>query len=246
MKITKVVDSIYGIDSDKYGLIFASFNRDTDKKQIRKIYDAIIREEDIDPIIVDKSSLVIIDGQHRYKAACVAWENDIEFTLKVIFKDCVDHEKLVESTITYNNCRKNWGVYQYLHCWAEEGIEDYKLLLSIFNDNKIYLRTKYSALITLLSLNGGCDDYRDGNFKIGNLDFNMAILEELLTISKAIGNTNILKPTLIRYYNSRLAGCDMEKRAEVLAKTIPMLHKTSTPPDTLAGWKEVFEECNIF
>ena len=38
----------------------------------------------------------------------------------------------------------------------------------------------------------------------------------------------------------------MEKRAEVLAKTIPMLHKTSTPPDTLAGWKEVFEECNIF
>lgn len=33
LKITKVVDSIYGIDSDKYGLIFASFNRDTDKNK---------------------------------------------------------------------------------------------------------------------------------------------------------------------------------------------------------------------
>lgn len=249
-KIEKELYPIYGIDSDEYGLILDSSNRKVDSKQVKKLVKAMMNKEEIDPIFVDAETLIIVDGQHRYEAAKLLWKAGNKFTLPVQLRNYEGRYGIVHGMMICNNGRKNWGVPEFLHCWANEGKEDYITLLGTFDEHKKYLKNRYKVLVTLLSLNGGNDDYREGDFKIGDFTKNMEVLDELEQVSDALGNGNIFKPTIVQLYSKNLDTWKISNpdsdRQEVLNKARLTLANIDTPPDTRKEWTKVFEEANLF
>lgn len=51
-------------------VIISSSSTVNDLKHVARIKEAMKRGETIPPIIIDKSTKLIIDGQHRFMAAC--------------------------------------------------------------------------------------------------------------------------------------------------------------------------------
>lgn len=69
-----VVASVLGIQSPS-GLQLIHGNRTvTDLKHVAKIKEAMKRGEIVPPIIIDKLTKLIIDGQHRFMAAAIGKE----------------------------------------------------------------------------------------------------------------------------------------------------------------------------
>lgn len=69
-----VVASVLGIQSPS-GLQLIHRNRTvTDLKHVAKIKEAMKRGEIVPPIIIDKLTKLIIDGQHRFMAAAIGKE----------------------------------------------------------------------------------------------------------------------------------------------------------------------------
>lgn len=76
-----VVASVLGIQSPS-GLQLIHGNRTvTDLKHVAKIKEAMKRGEIVPPIIIDKLTKLIIDGQHRFMAACELWREGNSYTL---------------------------------------------------------------------------------------------------------------------------------------------------------------------
>lgn len=69
----KVVANIYGTESCNNLQLINGNRAVNDLKHIAKIKEAMKRGEFIPPIIIDKLTKLIIDGQHRFMAACELW-----------------------------------------------------------------------------------------------------------------------------------------------------------------------------
>lgn len=66
----KVVANVYGIESCNNLQLINGNRAVNDLKHVARIKEAMKRGETIPPIIIDKSTKLIIDGQHRFMAAC--------------------------------------------------------------------------------------------------------------------------------------------------------------------------------
>lgn len=104
------------------------FNRDVRASHIKEIAKGILNEsgmENFPPIVVDASTMNILDGQHRYEAVKQLWEQGYDYTIPVIFKDLAgwseDEEKFL--IVTLNNNSKGWGNTDYAGSLSKLGNE---------------------------------------------------------------------------------------------------------------------------
>lgn len=131
-------------------LVFMSdYNRPIDSHHVNQIKLALRslfdKGEVIEPIIVDRQSLSIVDGQHRYSAfrkiledVNISSEIKSKITLPAIFADIDDP---AEAAMQYNSSRKNWTIADYVHYKVGKGDLQYIRLQHFCDDNANYLYT---------------------------------------------------------------------------------------------------------
>ena len=118
------VELVYSINTNVF--TFINGNRQVkDVKHIDSIAAAMRRGDFIPPIIVDESTGTIIDGQHRYQAACNLWKKGIEYNLLVMY---VDYPNPLLAAIKYNNNSKKWTTENYVNAYIADGNYSYVLL----------------------------------------------------------------------------------------------------------------------
>lgn len=79
----------------------------------------------VPPIIVDAATDEIVDGQHRYQAACELWNEGLEYTLLAVYHN---YGNALEAAITYNNKSKGWKTADYVRAYISQGNTSYILL----------------------------------------------------------------------------------------------------------------------
>lgn len=119
----EVVDHIYGTRKDLFQIIVG--NRALDPVHVRKIRKAMLAGSIIPEIIVDKTTMGIVDGQHRHAAAVLLWDEGIPYCLRYILKD---YDDPVQAAIDYNTNNKGWNAKAFVNSKIARGDEDYKLL----------------------------------------------------------------------------------------------------------------------
>ena len=110
-------------------LKFKESNRAINRTHVEKIKESIKKHG----FLEDKAILVdedfnILDGQHRFMA-CI--ELDIEPIYKVIQN--ADKNLMID----LNSTQSSWGMMDYIHYFASQGIESYQWLSSFMEKNKI-------------------------------------------------------------------------------------------------------------
>ena len=130
----EVVAQIYKITSDV--LKFLPGNRLIIEKHSDEIKQAIINGENMPPIIVDRKTLYIIDGQHRYEGFLKALDEGYDVYLEVIFKD---FENPVDAARIYNTKSVNWKTADFVYSGISLEMDNYKKL-AIFCDTHPYLK----------------------------------------------------------------------------------------------------------
>lgn len=124
-KNTIVVASVLGIQSPS-GLQLIHGNRTvTDLKHVAKIKEAMKRGEIVPPIIIDKLTKLIIDGQHRFMAACELWREGNSYILSYLE---FEFENPLLSAIRYNSNSKKWSTADYVKAYIVDGRESYDIL----------------------------------------------------------------------------------------------------------------------
>lgn len=118
MKITKEnVDykRIYDLskaDCEELGIVLNGV-RLTDKKHIKEICDPILNSNPyISCIEVDINTMGVVDGQHRFEAYKIAWDNGYNGTMEVRFLDIPQeiHNEVVRDKNIHS---KNWTIKDY-------------------------------------------------------------------------------------------------------------------------------------
>lgn len=104
---------------------------------VKKIAHAMMHPENdqvdgfLAPIIVDKNTKMIVDGQHRYFAAMELWKESIPYALSVCY---YDFSNPLLAAIHFNNTSKRWTQENYVQAWIADGKKQYQLLKSFVHD----------------------------------------------------------------------------------------------------------------
>ena len=127
IKVTKEnVDYHYIYEMNKEDNVSLKFNgiRVIDKKHVKKIVKDIIdgNVKCMAPIEVNINNFGVMDGQHRLAAAQTAWEQGIDFTLEVIFRDLPIEEES-DVVVKKNTSQKSWNQKDFKHKLLVEGNE---------------------------------------------------------------------------------------------------------------------------
>jgi hypothetical protein len=131
---TNPVNNMYKINYSC--LKFVSGNRQTeDVKHISNIEESMKRGDFIPPILVDEKTLTIIDGQHRYLAACNIWKKGGNYDLNIIL-DNFDNPLL--AAINYNGSSKKWNTEDYIDAYIEDGRKSFELLKTFCDTHSLF------------------------------------------------------------------------------------------------------------
>lgn len=124
----RIVDHVYGTTSDIFGLMRG--NRDIKESHVNKLYKAAMKGAKFPPIIVDRKTLVILDGQHRYSVAKRMWAMGIKYELQYILVDATDsktEEEVIEDVISRQN-GLHWTTKDYVNSQIDRNHPDYPIL----------------------------------------------------------------------------------------------------------------------
>lgn len=125
------------------GLNFVNGNREVENiEHVSEIEEAMKRGDFIPPIIVDESTLTIIDGQHRYIAACNIWRKGGQYNLTVILHK-FDNPLL--AAINYNSKSKKWNTDNYVNAYIIDGRESFKLLKKFCEEHPLFIGNNFGS-----------------------------------------------------------------------------------------------------
>ncbi len=263
-EFNNIIGNVYGINSDEYGINYFLGNRTVDdSKHIADIKRAMLKGELISPVLIDKETRSIIDGQHRYTAATELWNEGVNYTLSIVELSC-KKDKLLESAVTFNSSQKHWRAVDYINAYAKVGNKNYIALLDFCEKNKKYLDKKYKAAMSILS---GLTfvNYKKGELEVTNLDldFGQERYNIFERIADALGGTKLLfRPTIIiavrkflKYYfvfgcNEAITDDDSDYMLDIKTKFSNFIHTlegsiNTIPSDNSREWvkflKNVYE-----
>lgn len=185
-----VVASVLGIQSPS-GLQLSHGNRTvTDLKHVAKIKEAMKRGEIVPPIIIDKLTKLIIDGQHRFMAACELWRAGVTYTLSYLE---FEFENPLLSAILYNSNSKKWSTADYVKAYIVDGRESYDILRK-FCQNHEHFRGgrngfQYKAAAQLITGQACGDAIQKGTLQITEEQAKVADIayNQLAQMAAAIG-----------------------------------------------------------
>ena len=132
MKITKHnVDyhKIYELTQSDVDGLFHNGIRDLYEKHVKEIESDILngRAKFMAPVEININTGGVIDGNHRFKAACNAWEKGSNFKLEAIFRD-ISPEEEADIIVKKNTSQKSWGQKDFKHKLLVEGNKSAKRL----------------------------------------------------------------------------------------------------------------------
>lgn len=197
-----VVASVLGIQSPS-GLQLIHGNRTvTDLKHVAKIKEAMKRGEIVPPIIIDKLTKLIIDGQHRFMAACELWRAGVTYTLSYLE---FEFENPLLSAIRYNS--KKWSAADYVKAYIVDGRESYDILRK-FCQNHEHFRGgrngfQYKAAAQLITGQSCGDAIQKGTLqiteeqaKVADIAYNQ-LAQMAAAIGKERGGLTLLKRDIV-------------------------------------------------
>lgn len=170
----------------------------TDEEHVVNIEAALRKKEFVPPIIVDENTGYIIDGQHRYMAACNLWRKGIECELTFISHNFGDP---LQAAIRYNSTSKKWSVDDYVTAYIQAGNESYSVLkkfcqthellhsLSIFTKD---IKLHYTLAYHFLTKKSSSNAIIKGTLSIGDLAKAEELYGQFEQIYNAVGNTRFL------------------------------------------------------
>ena len=178
---------------DYAGLNLLQGNRPVDEARLNSISESMKKGDFITPIIVDETTKVIIDGQHRYTAACRLWVKGLQYELPVIYHK---FDNPLEAVIRYNSASKNWTLENYIRGYATVNSR-YQDVLD-FIETHTELKGQYKAACQLLIGKTFIENIVKSG-KLDNLDINKADLlyKEMLLLNAASGCNFLLRDTIL-------------------------------------------------
>lgn len=137
------------------------------KNRIRRIAESMKSDGLLPHPIVVTSKMIVVDGQHRVKAAEIAGkgvyylvDDTIANTAKSIFN----------AAKKYNRDAKVWSKADYIHGLSVQGNENYKILEEFSKKYPMFsLTERLYLLMNTGTKSVGKHDFADGKFKIENL-----------------------------------------------------------------------------
>lgn len=148
---------------------FIAGNRPQNDSHVANIEAAMRRGDFIPPIIVDEHTLSVIDGQHRYLAACNIWKKGGSYELSVML---VPFSNPLLAAINYNNSSKRWTMDNYVNAYIADNRQSYFLLKRFCETHKLLIsknitqRLQYKAAAQLLTHDGCSTCLRKGTLVV--------------------------------------------------------------------------------
>lgn len=187
---TKVVANVYGVESCSNLQLISGNRTVNDLKHVAKIKEAMKRGEVIPPIIIDKSTKLIIDGQHRFMAACELWREGKPYTLTYLE---FEFENPLLSAIRYNSNSKKWSTSDYVKAYITDGRESYDILRKFCQSHELFRGGRngfqYKAAAQLLTGQACADSIQKGTLRITEEQAKVADVayNQLVQMATAIG-----------------------------------------------------------
>lgn len=212
----KQMNNAYVVVNEKFN--FVEGNREVaDQSHIRSIMNSMKNGGFIPPIIVDNTTRIIVDGQHRYTAANNLWKEGILYELPVIF---ATFENPLLEAIKYNNNSKEWRTVSYVKAYIADNRESY-VLLQRFCETHSLLGTgnkfKYSTALVLLTHTHSSEIVKNGNLVVTQDQCDKAeiVYQEMVSLYKLL--PAILQKTILKaWINCRTAILDKMSFQEYL------------------------------
>lgn len=174
------------------GLNLLQGNRPVNEERLSSMVESMRKGDFITPIIVDETTKVIIDGQHRYTAACRLWVKGIQYELPVIYHK---FENPLEAVIRYNSASKNWTLENYIRGYATINSK-YQDILD-FMETHSELKGQYKAACQLLIGKAFIEKIVKSG-KIDSIDINNAdLLYKEMLLLNAVSGCNFLSRDII-------------------------------------------------
>ena len=210
-----------------------------DQKHVRSIMNAMSNGEFIPPIIVDRKTNFVVDGQHRNEARMYLLKEGIVFELGVIY---ADFDNPLLAAIMYNNKRKEWRIASYVKAYIHDNRESYKLLHNFCATHSLFAtgnKCKYSSAIILLTHMYDTAVVRNGDLVLTQEQCNNAemVYNEIVALSKFINcitDKSVLKAWIV-------ARAEIIKRIN-MQDYIMLAQNKLVPPASfrIAEWHNVF------
>jgi hypothetical protein len=162
--IEKQIASVQIYWTKDYGQFkFLRGNRDLNEPKIKRIVKSVLGGLEFFqfcPIMVNED-MYIIDGQHRF-VVCKQLRRNIYYVIVPDFK--------LRQIAEINNNTSKWKERDYLNCYTDVGLEDYKVLDEFAGKYSISIKVAASLLMQGKAQTGGQGDgkdfFRDGEFKV--------------------------------------------------------------------------------
>ncbi len=214
-------------------------NRNLNLKKIDKIIADIqqgFNMLEYCPIIVDKE-MNVIDGQHRLQVA-MKIESNIWYVI-------ADSKKLIEIAKLNTNTER-WKPKDFINCYCEVGINDYKVLRDFLVKYKFPISLTLSLLESGKYVEGGVSDsattrFENGQFKCKNLK-NAEKLADLVHQYKDF--TGFLRRNFIIALGMLIDGgkCDMKKLHTKFLKNQTPLFKCISVKGFMNGFEQIYNQ----
>lgn len=148
-------------------------NRNINKQKVINISNDVVSGFNMlpyCPIVVSEKDefLYIIDGQHRFEVS-VSCDLPVYY---VIYNDIS-----LQQIASLNSKSQKWSMNDFLNCYIQIGIKDYKILKEISAKYKVQLGTVASLLMTFDVRKRIKDEFESGNFTINFQEETIKILE---------------------------------------------------------------------
>lgn len=188
---------------------FVKGNRPLNWEHVRSIKQAMKLGKVVFPIYVDEITKEIIDGQHRYQAACELWNEGIEYTLYVIYHHSDDPLQEAED---FNAGHKGWKTADHIRLHITKGRSSYILLERFCITHKLLCGKDIQYKAALQMITGSSNHLTDGFLQITEENLVQAeiIYHELELMVEATGCVKIIRRDILLAW--------MQVRSTVLSK----------------------------
>ena len=210
-------------------------NRPLKKTHLMFLKESISKHGDLGVPIIVNEKYEIIDGGHRVEVLK-------ELKLPVLFISRPGFG--IKEVHVLNSNRMNWSLTNFMHCYADLGMEHYVKYRTFYN------KYKFAQTTTLMIIQGatiqhayGTEPFRHGEFVFGNIQAAENRAEKILMAK------NIYYGYKKRYFVNamiRLFNFEEYNHSEFLSKLKQNAEKLLIEPNSVNGYLRIFEDIYNF
>lgn len=233
MNNTQQIQQSY--DYDRFTHIIG--NRKLNQKKIAQIIKDIENGLNLLPyypilVFAENENLPVIDGQHRLEVSK-------QTASPVYFIEA--NQLNLKQIASLNSRQEKWTQSDFLRCYINVGIEDYKTLANFTKEHSIKLGVALEFLMTGKITKGNTSQkFRDGEFEIHFLNETIDLLkasDNLFSRYTFFRDRNLL--TAVQQLQNK-GLCDFEILKDKISKNPMMMDRQATPKDYIYNIERIY------